>query len=223
MILVLFTWRSPQKSTERKSRQREGVRLAWRRSSRSCGTKSCSPTLQGIAWYQWWCRWKCFSLTSAISTWGGHIDRPGTYSTDPSSNCLKWPLFEPNKRTHKQMFIAQKNLAQRNCIIVHKSNGCAHHLPGTSLQLSHPKYQLWAARNVTCLPFSFLFSGHQNKNHSAQTWGLGCFYLDYCQPGWFCGLQPTDHLLRPGSHQWAHSIALSLFRWLEQQILSKNE
>ena len=47
MILVLFTWRSPQKSTERKSRPREGVRLAWTRSSRSCGTKSCSPTLQG--------------------------------------------------------------------------------------------------------------------------------------------------------------------------------
>ena len=78
VIQVLFTWRSPQKSTGRKSRPREGVRLAWRRSSRSCGTKSCSPTLQGIAWYQWWCRWKCFSLTSAISTWGGHIDRPGT-------------------------------------------------------------------------------------------------------------------------------------------------
>ena len=93
----------------------------------------------------------------------------------------------------------------------------------TSLQLSHPKYQLWAARNVTCLPFSFLFSGHQNKNHSAQTWGLGCFYLDYSQPGWFCGLQPTDHPLRPGSHQWTHSIALSLFRWPEQLILSKNE
>ena len=48
MILVLFTWRSPQKSTERKSRQREGVRQAWWRSSRSCGTKSCSPTLLGI-------------------------------------------------------------------------------------------------------------------------------------------------------------------------------
>ena len=48
MIQVLFTWRSPQKSTERKSRPREGVRLAWRRSSRSCGTKSCLPTLLGI-------------------------------------------------------------------------------------------------------------------------------------------------------------------------------
>ena len=44
----MFTWRSPQKSTGRKSRPREGVRLAWRRSSRSCDTKSCSPTLQGI-------------------------------------------------------------------------------------------------------------------------------------------------------------------------------
>ena len=48
MIQVLFTWRSPQKSTERKSRQREGVRQAWWRSSRSCGTKSCSPAFLGV-------------------------------------------------------------------------------------------------------------------------------------------------------------------------------
>ena len=48
--------------------------------------------------------------------------------------------------------------------------------PGTLLQLSPPKYEFWAAKNGTCLPFSFLFSGHQNKNHSAQTWGLGCFF-----------------------------------------------
>ena len=48
MILVLFTWRSPQKSTERKSRQREGARLASRRLSRSCDTKSCSPAFLGI-------------------------------------------------------------------------------------------------------------------------------------------------------------------------------
>ena len=88
-------------------------------------------------WYHWWRRWKCFSLTSAISTWGGHIDRPGTYSTDPYSNWFKCPFFEPNKRTRKQTyleivqrFIAQKHLAQRNCIIVHKSKCCAHHLPG---------------------------------------------------------------------------------------------
>ena len=41
--------------------------------------------------------------------------------------------------------------------------------PGTSLQLSHPKYEFWAAKNVTCLPLPFLFPGHKNKNHSAQT------------------------------------------------------
>ena len=59
------------------------------------------------------------------------------------------------------------------------------------------------------------------KNHSAETWGLGCLFLDYRQPGYLCGLQPIDHPLRPGSHQWTHSTALSLFRWPEQLILSK--
>ena len=93
--------------------------------------------------------------------------------------------------------------------------------PRTSLQLSHPKYEFWAAKNVTCLPFSLLFSGHLYKNHSAETWGLGCLFLDYSQPGYLCGLLPTDHPLRPGSHQWTHSTALSLFRWPEQLILSK--
>ena len=92
---------------------------------------------------------------------------------------------------------------------------------GTLLQLSHPKYEFWAAKNVTCLPFSLLFSGHLYKNHSAETWGLGCLFLDYSQPGYLCGLLPTDHPLRPGSHQWTHSTALSLFRWPEQLILSK--
>ena len=91
----------------------------------------------------------------------------------------------------------------------------------TLLQLSHPKYEFWAAKNVTCLPFSLLFSGHLYKNHSAETWGLGCLFLDYSQPGYLCGLLPTDHPLRPGSHQWTHSTALSLFRWPEQLILSK--
>ena len=93
--------------------------------------------------------------------------------------------------------------------------------PRTLLQLSHPKYEFWAAKNVTCLPFSLLFSGHLYKNHSAETWGLGCLFLDYSQPGYLCGLLPTDHPLRPGSHQWTHSTALSLFRWPEQLILSK--
>ena len=95
--------------------------------------------------------------------------------------------------------------------------------PCTSLQLSHPKYEFWAAKNVTCLPFSLLFSGHLYKNHSAETWGLGCLFLDYSQPGYLCGLQPTDHYLRPELHQWTHSTALSLFWWPEQPILSENE
>ena len=94
-------------------------------------------------------------------------------------------------------------------------------VPSTLFQLSHPKYEFWAAKNVTCLPFSLLFSGHLYKNHSAETWGLGCLFLDYSQPGYLCGLLPTDHPLRPGSHQWTHSTALSLFRWPEQLILSK--
>ena len=59
------------------------------------------------------------------------------------------------------------------------------------------------------------------KNHSAETWGLGCLFLDYSQPWYLCGLLPTDHPLRPGSHQWTHSTALSLFRWPEQLIFSK--
>ena len=41
---------------------------------------------------------------------------------------------------------------------------------GTFIQLSHPKEEFWTARNRACLQFLFLFSGHQNKNHSAQTW-----------------------------------------------------
>ena len=59
------------------------------------------------------------------------------------------------------------------------------------------------------------------KNHSAETWGLGCLFLDYSQPWYLCGLLPTDHPLRPGSHQWTHSTALSLFRWPEHLILAK--
>ena len=149
MILVLFTWRSPQKSTERKSRPREGVRLAWTRSSRSCDTKSCSPTLQGIAWYQWWCRWKCFSLTSAISTWGGHIDRPGRHSIDPSSNWFKCPLFEPNKRSCKQMCLV---IVQRLKSKVHCTKA-----PGTA--------QLYHCSQVQVLrpPLPWLISSFWNK------------------------------------------------------------
>ena len=116
-------------------------------------------------------------------------------------------------------------------------SGFHHHqgllLPSTFLQLSHPgldwiyyrlwclhcsKYEFWAARNWTCLSFSFLFSGHLKKNHSAENEGL-----DYSQPGYLCGLQPTDHYLRPGVHQWTHSTALSLFWWPEQPILAENE
>ena len=80
------------------------------------------------------------------------------------------------------------------------------------------KYEFWAARNSTCLSFSFLISGHLKKNHSAEN-----EVLDYSQPGYLCGLQPTDHYLRPGLHQWTHSTALSLFWWPEQPILAENE
>ena len=43
------------------------------------------------------------------------------------------------------------------------------YLPSIFLQLSHPKLEFEAAKNLTCLPFSFIFSGHLNEIHSAQT------------------------------------------------------
>ena len=83
-----------------------------------------------------------------------------------------------NDESQQKLFIAKRELVSHFKTI-------SEHLcpPCTSLQLSHPKYEFWAAKNVTCLPLPFLFPGHNNKNHSAQTWGLGCFFLDYSQPG----------------------------------------
>ena len=41
-----------------------------------------------------------------------------------------------------------------------------------------------------------------SSGHPAQTRGWGCLFVDFSQPGSPCGLCPTDHPLRPGSHQW---------------------
>ena len=68
----------------------------------------------------------------------------------------------------------------------------------TFLQLSQPKYQFWAARRGTCLPFSFFFSGHQNKNHSAQTWGLWCFFWTTASQDDFVGFNPLTILSGQG-------------------------
>ena len=95
--------------------------------------------------------------------------------------------------------------------------------PGTFLQLSPPKYQFRAARNGTCLPFSFLFQDVRIRTIQLKHEGWSAFFGLQPARMWFCGLQPTDNPLRPGSHQWTHSTALSLFRWPEQSILSKNE
>ena len=71
-------------------------------------------------------------------------------------------------------------------------------LRGTFPTHGNLNIQFWTARNWTSLPFSFLFSGHLNKNHSGQTWVLVCGLQPARKP---CGLQPADHPLRPGSHQ----------------------
>ena len=125
MILVLFTWRSPQKSTEQRSRQREVVRLAWRRSSRSCDTKSCSPTLQGIHIID--------DVVENVLVLLLPFPREvvtliALERIKPSSNWFKCPPFEPNKRTRKQMYLG---IVQRLKPKVHCTKA-----PGTA-QLYH--------------------------------------------------------------------------------------
>ena len=39
-----------------------------------------------------------------------------------------------------------------------------------------------------------------------QEGGRGCLFVDNSQPGSSCGLQPTDHPMRPGSHQWSQCL-----------------
>ena len=74
----------------------------------------------------------------------------------------------PNSWEPKNSFFRKSHLFDQIWYIkISKINSSS-----TFLQLSRPKREFWAARNWISLPFSFLFSGHLNKNHSAQTWVL---------------------------------------------------
>ena len=68
-----------------------------------------------------------------------------------------------------------------------------------NLQLSHPKYEFWAAKNVTCLPFSLLFSGHlyiRTIQLKHEGWGA-CFWTTASQDI-FVGFYPLTILSGQG-------------------------
>ena len=68
----------------------------------------------------------------------------------------------------------------------------------TFLQLSPPKYEFWAAKNGTCLPFSFFFLDIRIRTIQLKHEGWGAFFWTTASQDNFVGFNPLTILSGQG-------------------------